>query len=582
MFFYHRRFSLWMAAITLGLSGLSMPGHAQFPDNEGYTRLFNGNNLDGWIMQWPGIWTVEGGILTGKQDPATGGDSWLFTESEFDHFALILEFQMTPNCNSGVGICMPKGQEGRPSQYGFEIQISDIDEQYPTGSIFRHVKANQNLHNAKGWNLLHIRRVQDHIVVYLNRQRVVDARLDGTHRGRIGLQIHGGEALKDQVVQFRNIRVKDLAPQFVGTESPIQFKKHKLATGLYEGCSVADINRDGKLDITCGPFWYEAPNWNAHELRHVELQGEYASNYGEYAMDVNRDGWPDVVSGGWFSPILAWYENPGLRQTGEQWKQHIIGDDLQSTEAILLRDIDRDGREDILINRYDATAAPAYFAYVGFDKSETGFEKRIIGIEGRGHGMGVGDINGDGRDDIVTPNGWYECPIDPVREAWVWHGGGGFHADHSSVPLLVDDFNLDGYSDAVYGHAHDFGLYWLEQTRDSAGRVAWIQHTIDDTYSQIHCPILVDLDRDGTNDLIAGKRYRGHNGADPGAMEPNCIYWYKIKKGPDPTFTRYIVSYDEDIGMGMTTRVVDIDYDGDIDIVAAGKTGLYLLENATR
>ena len=207
----------------------------------------------------------------------------------------------------------------------------------------------------------------------------------------------------------------------------------------------------------------------------------------------------------------------------------------------------------------------------------TGFERRLIGVHGRGHGGGLGDLNGDGRGDVLTPHGWYESPGRPATEAWKWHDN--FDAPHCGIPMPVEDLNNDGLPDIVFGYAHDFGLLWLEQIHDSAGRQAWIYHNIDDTYSQIHCPILADLDGDGTRDLIAGKRYRGHNGSDPGANEPLCIFWYRIEKGPDPKFTKHILSYDENIGVGMTLRAVDIDRDGDIDIVAPGKTGLYLFEN---
>ncbi|MEW6236806.1 MAG: family 16 glycoside hydrolase [Candidatus Omnitrophota bacterium] len=552
---------------------------AQYPDRAGYVSLFNGRDLSGWKMQWEGLWNVERGVLTGRQDPAKGGDSWLFTENTWDDFILQLEFKMTSNCNSGVGIRMPKSAEGRPSQYGYEVQISDVDEEFPTGSLFRHLAANIKM-QGPNWNEMHIACVKDHIVVYVNKQKVLDARnMTNSLEGRIGLQVHGGAALKDQVVQFRNIRIKDLKPQYRCLQSPLQFKTHQIDSLLSEGCTVTDINRDGRLDITCGPRWYQAPDWTPHELREVIVSGEYMNNYGEIALDVNRDGWMDVISGGWFIPKMAWYENPGNPESAALWKEHVIANDLDGTEVIYPCDIDKDGRTDVLANFYNMDLPATYFAYVGLDKSESGFERRVLGDQGRGHGMGFGDLNGDGRSDVLTPSGWYESPLHPKSEQWSFHRN--FRAEHTGIPFLVDDFNEDGLADIVFGYAHDYGLYWLEQTKDSAGRRQFIEHPIDETYSQLHCPILVDLDGDGTKDIVAGKRYRGHNGADPGAMEPQCIFWYRVKKGPDPQFTKHIVSYDENIGMGMNTHAVDIDYDGDLDLVAPGKTGLYLLENVT-
>ena len=147
--------------------------------------------------------------------------------------------------------------------------------------------------------------------------------------------------------------------------------------------------------------------------------------------------------------------------------------------------------------------------------------------------------------------------------------------------MAVDDLNLDGRADIIYGTGHYFGLHWLEQVRDSAGRQGWLDHVIDPTFSQLHCVLLADLDGDGAKDIVTGKRYRGHAGADPGANEPLCIFWYRVEKGADPHFTKYIASYDENIGIGADLTVHDIDQDGDLDIIAGGKTGLYLLENRT-
>lgn len=557
------------------------PTHAQHPAPDGYESIFNGSSLDGWTMQWPGLWTVEERVLVGRQDPEHGGDSWLFTNREWDDFSLEMQFQTTAACNSGIGIRMPAGVEGRPSQYGYEIQVSDVDEQFPTGSIFRHVAASQQLHRS-GWNTIAIICVADHIVVYLNRQKVVNARLEGSTKGRIGLQVHGGENFADQVVQFRNIRIKDLKPQISDAlPSPIPFEARQLDDDISEGVTVTDIDRDGVLDITCGPRWYKGPDFTPYTYRTVNSDAEFMQNFGEVAKDVNRDGWMDIISGGWFEPYLYWYENPGDPATHEGlWKRHTISDELRGTETMLEADVDHDGRTDLLANRYDTTVPVSYFAYVGMENAPHGFEQRELGWNGRGHGMGFGDINDDGLNDVVTGTGWYEAPSGDKTQPWTWHGN--YHVEEISAPMGVDDLNQDGLNDIIYGQGHDFGLFWLEQTLDSAGDQAWIYHTIDATFSQLHQVIMVDMDGDGTRDILTGKRYRGHAGTDPGANEPLCIFWYKVDPGPDPGFTRYIISYDENIGIGMQLRTVDIDDDGDMDIVAPGKSGLYLLENKTR
>ncbi|MBI1389684.1 MAG: DUF1080 domain-containing protein [bacterium] len=572
----NRPFYATISTLTLIASLIAAPGaFAQFQAPDGYQRIFNGNSLDGWTMQWPGDWQTQRGTLVGRQDKATGGDSWMFTDQEYDDFSLELEFNVSEGGNSGVGIRMPQGQEGRPSQYGFEIQICDSDEQFPTGSVFRHVAAKPGLHQAGKWNTMAIIAVKDHIVVYINRAKALDAHVEGSMKGCVGLQVHGTEKYKDQVVQFRNIRIKDLKPQYAAEPSPVQFKAHQIDNHNGEGLTVVDVNNDGKLDITSGPNWYEGPNWTKHPYREVTADAEFMQDFGEVPMDVNRDGKVDVITGGWFEPYLYWYENSGKPEG--MWKRHVISNDIPSTETILQQDLDRDGRPDVLMDRYDGSIPVRYYAYVGLDKSDTGFEMRELGPQGGGHGMGVGDMNRDGRIDVFTPSGWYECPIDPRTQPWEFHSK--YRIEHISAPMALVDLNNDGLMDIVYGQGHEFGLFWIEQTIDSAGREAWIYHDIDPTFSQIHIILMEDIDRDGTDDIVCGKRYRGHAGADPGANEPLCIFWYKVEKGPSPKFTKHIITYDENIGIGMDMEFVDIDHDGDRDLITAGKSGQYILEN---
>jgi hypothetical protein len=144
--------------------------------------------------------------------------------------------------------------------------------------------------------------------------------------------------------------------------------------------------------------------------------------------------------------------------------------------------------------------------------------------------------------------------------------------------------NHDGKTDLIYGQGHGYGLYWLEQA-GTASEPKWVQHTIDESFSQSHALLLVDVDDDGGPELITGKRYRGHSGADPGSYDPVVVYAYKLPakeqfaNGTDPAFTRIALSVNGTASAGTQFVAADLDHDGDIDLASAGKLGVHVLEN---
>ena len=81
-------------------------------------------------------------------------------------------------------------------------------------------------------------------------------------------------------------------------------------------------------------------------------------------------------------------------------------------------------------------------------------------------------------------------------------------------------------------------------------------------------------------ELIAGKRLRAHKGKDPGSAEPLGIYWYNIDEYTAPCI-KNVIAYNAQVGTGMKINVIDLDEDGDLDIVVSGKSGLYFLENTS-
>ena len=355
---------------------------------------------------------------------------------------------------------------------------------------------------------------------------------------------------------------------------PLLFDREKIGTGTYEAASAFDINNNGIIDIFSGAYWYEGPDFKtAHKVCHLEPIDSYYDDFSNYPMDVNGDGYTDIITGGYFGKTLSWRENPKGKSI--EWTTHVIAE-TGSIERAVFYDINGDGFPEIF-----PVTSPVYIFRLVRDEEGKGtgeFEQYTINKGTGGHGFGCGDINGDGRPDIVLAGGWLEAPENPFdTEAWTWHPE--FELGSASVPILVHDVNGDGRNDLIVGEAHNYGLYWLEQGAAEDGSRTWTKHDIDTTRSQFHDLQLFDIDKDGQLDLITGKRYYAHNGHDPGAEDPLGVYYYKINGG---NFERVTIDYGNAkiaSGVGIYFWLEDVDQNGWTDIIAPGKEGLFLFRN---
>ena len=381
----------------------------------------------------------------------------------------------------------------------------------------------------------------------------------------------------------------------------LRFEIKSLAVDANEGIAIADLNKDGKLDVAAGRNWYAGPEFISRPLRNIEDWNGYVQSNCDFAYDVDGDGWKDIVSGAFIPKEVHWYRNPGEQglARGHLWKQNLLVDTGYSqNEGSFFRDMNGDGKPEWISNSWNKNNPMLVWhlstgerditvnskgGKITAKKPVPGMLKQVIGVRGNGHGMGFGDINNDGVEDIVFGEGWYEG----LKLSQGWHNPihikpWKLHRDwsnlHASVPMFVRDLDGDGRNDLIWGKGHHFGLQWWQQIEpEEDGKLKFKEHMIDKSYSQPHTLHMADLDGDGGEELITGKRVYAHNGRDPGGMLQPCIYYYKWNK-KDLKFQRFTIAEGK-VGTGLQICTADLDGDGKIDIAVAGKSGTYVLFN---
>lgn len=390
-----------------------------------------------------------------------------------------------------------------------------------------------------------------------------------------------------------------LPEKFTYAQKPsadVRWKKHSINDqSPYEACGAADFNGDGKVDIFSGDSWYEAPSWTKHKVREVPAAAanpHYYEDFADSPLDVNCDGRPDIVTCNYFGKRVGWVENPGGDAT-QPWIEHEI--DLPGNmETGELVDINGDGQLDFLPN----TGNVVVWYELTQQKPTVVWTKHDLGSDGAGHGVGVGDINSDGRLDIITPKGWREQPA-TASDAWPFHGE--FELGAAGIFIHGRDVDGDKLTDVIWGMGHSFGFSWLKQSTGADGQRVWTRHSIDDTFSQVHTLLFANLDGEGEPELITGKRVYAHE-VEPGDTDPAVVFYYQFDRAAAKWIKHEIFHGDPALnapkdakdrwalkdfpkgsaGTGLQMAAIDIDKDGDIDLVCPGKSGLYLFENLGR
>ncbi len=442
-------------------------------------------------------------------------------------------------------------------------------------------------------------------------------------------------------------------------QTPVAWKKSVLDRKFRaEGVTVADVNKDGKLDILTGEGWYEAPGWKYHEIQkqHDYKDGEkgYSNCFACWAEDVNKDGWPDLIVIDFPGTPCYWFENP--RGEEKFWNKHVIwhsacnetpqyADLLGTGQRVLLmgwqpKGKDNEGQMAYFTPGKDPTqlwerhpiSEPSIPARHGFtaaslkalkldnvpnevmvkleglkdkpfastkdlvdavgkllsekeladnkakiQKHGTYGGKPIPGTQKFSHGLGVGDVNGDGRLDVLCTAGWWEQPVRVEDKPWKFHAA---NLGDACADMFAFDVDGDGKADVISSSAHNYGIWWHQQKYGPMGEPTFLRRDLfPRLVSQTHALHFVDVNSDGLKDLVTGKRWWAHGprgDADPSA--PPKLFWFEARKGSDglTSFTPHEI--DDASGIGTQFWVGDINGDKLLDIAVANKKGVFLFE----
>lgn len=503
-----------------------------------------------------------------------------------------------------------------------------------------------------GWNDLAITMRGDVILAAVNGHALAQAQMDdGPWYGQIALRTAGGAG---QVVRFKDITIKDLTLRGAGVaalHTDAGFRRDQLTGFFYsEGITAGDLDHNGSMDVVSGPFIYEGPNYStARELfppitynaggpqdGYIEkdangvpqagaiVHGNYSAVFLSWVNDFDHNGWPDVVDVLGFGPRPTFSAHLFVNPHGEKrdWTNYEIYPIISNEyDELLPKGIDGSGTPEMVI----ATASNPDWSdsRVGYIKPGPDITKPWTFVpvsepgHWGGHGMGVGDILGNGRLDILNSDGWWEQPAKGTAGLWKFHPQ-RFGATEAT-PLVagasascfacggsrieVYDVNGDGLPDVITSlNAHGPGLAWFEQQRDAQGNIIWKRHVImgDPTtpmadrasweetdksvaFTELHALDYADMNGDGLMDIVTGKRYWSHgfryeeNDVD----DPPVVYWFELRRLPGPDHKVEWVPHliDNASGVGTNMLVTDVNGDGKPDVLTTSRMGTFVFFN---
>ena len=598
-------------------------------DNFGADRAFSPSNNPpkGWHAEGAAQWNVAAGEIVGTLGGPGAG--WLVLDKVYEDFALRFSFQCT-NCEAGLLFRDKKAGTGSGGTY-YSLAGPDINTAYrlTRDGGGREVDrqrigspADQNFHAAQipvkpsGWNTVEIFVRGKSLIGVFNDYRTEPLDMSPTKPdqtrpyGSLALRLAGQSNAQ---LRIKDITVEDLTERrALAPEVTDKHFQQKKLTDLYysEGIAAGDINRDGIKDVVAGPFYYLGPDYKvAKEIYHSETydpsfhnRGTYTDSFFTYVHDFNGDKWPDILKVNFDGAFL--YLNP--RGESRHWDEYKVVSSVYA-ETPQFGDIDGDGRPELIMCQ--GKGPEIQNSYAKPDWSDPTKPWTIHPISEKGnwghHGMGYGDINGDGRADLVQTSGWWEQPPAGSTSLWTFHAApfsesewtGMIRPFAGGADMFVYDVNGDGLPDVITSlGAHGWGLAWFEQKRAANGEISWLRHLImgrpsdrqawEETdknveFSELHALALADVDGDGIKDIITGKRWWSHGDLNsvPDAQSSPVLYWFKLvrKPGHQVQFVPHLINNNS--GVGTQIAAEDMNGDGKVDILTAARKGAFVFIN---
>lgn len=608
---------------------------------------FTGSSLDGWHTIGSAEWKADDGKIIGSASPGSG---LLVLDRSYQDVGFHSLFKCTGGCQTGVLFRMEETENGYTGVYmslneddvkPYRVMLNEEGEitsrnrmEYAGGIGYRIAPTGEDDEDGGGWSppegensfpprpkpeverpfyrpntqfrkgdWNQIESFLDVNVIrsFLNDGGEIGGRV-GSASDRSGLDGYGPIALHVAgrgKVQFADMMWKDIAMRNTPKEkSSPNFRVRQINDMYYSwGADAADFNQDGITDVVSGPYLYFGPDYTTRREIFPAITTNpsdgFSATHIQHTYDFDNDGWPDILRSA-FSATL--FMNPDGES--RRWKSYDILPDVGQGEITDFVDLDDNGIPELV---YEAEGTLRYATPDTADPTQP-WTEHIVSEEGYGiaHGIGTGDINGDGRLDIINAFGWWEQPAQIEEgELWEYHpaelGRFGHRANGVGGVLMgIYDVNGDGLNDVVTSlNAHGFGMAWYEQQRAGDGSISFKEHMINDdysadntggvTFSQPHGNTFADVNGDGLLDFIVGKRYWTHldNYYDPDPYGPPVIYWYETVRDEDaPGGARFEPRLIHNrSGAGSEVTATDIDKDGAVDIITATNRGTFIYWN---